>query len=262
MKFSGLMNSAVADGHALSVDVGEDWLQGRSVFGGLQAALMLAAMRRLVPAALPLRTLQVTFIAPIGAGTLRAQATLLRTGKSAMHVQAVLADPAGATLCLAAAVFGASRESQVRVTPQRPAIPGGTPIDFRYVQGLTPNFTRHYSMRWLLGNVPFSGTPGERAVIEVGVHDDGAASEGHLLGIADVIPPVALSRFRQPVFGSSLTWAIDFLLDRYDTQPLTGWRLDAELVGARDGYTSQDVHVWAPDGQLAALSRQCMVVFG
>ena len=45
------------------LDVPEDWLQGRTLFGGLQAVVGLAAMRTLAPAA-PLRSLQVTFLAP------------------------------------------------------------------------------------------------------------------------------------------------------------------------------------------------------
>jgi hypothetical protein len=38
--------------------------------------------------------------------------------------------------------------------------------------------------------------------------------------------------------------------------------LHAELLAARDGYTSQSVAVFGPDGRALALGRQCMVVFG
>jgi hypothetical protein len=38
--------------------------------------------------------------------------------------------------------------------------------------------------------------------------------------------------------------------------------VDAELVAARDGYTSQSVMLWAPDGTPVAISRQSMLVFG
>ncbi|HVH33257.1 MAG TPA: hypothetical protein VM847_03985, partial [Tahibacter sp.] len=45
------------------------------------------------------------------------------------------------------------------------------------------------------------------------------------------------------------------------SQPAEGWRVDAELVAARDGYTSQSTWIVAPDGRPIALSRQSMVVF-
>jgi hypothetical protein len=44
--------------------------------------------------------------------------------------------------------------------------------------------------------------------------------------------------------------------------PLNGWRIDAQLQAAEDGYTSQQVMLWGPGGEPVALSRQSMVVFG
>src|SRR5262249_60793476 len=80
---SELMSRCIAAPGSVALDdCGEDWMQGRSVFGGLQAAVALAAMRTLVPDA-PLRTLQMAFVAPVGARDLRARAATLRAGKSA-----------------------------------------------------------------------------------------------------------------------------------------------------------------------------------
>src|SRR5258706_11305999 len=77
-----------ADGESM-LDVPEDWLQGRTLFGGLQAVVGLAAMRSLAPDA-PLRSLQVTFLAPLPGGIVKARARLLRSRKSATHVEARL----------------------------------------------------------------------------------------------------------------------------------------------------------------------------
>ena len=63
MQLSDVMEGMHRDGDDVVANVGEEWLQGRSVFGGLQAAIAVAAMRTQVDAALPLRTLQVTFVA-------------------------------------------------------------------------------------------------------------------------------------------------------------------------------------------------------
>ena len=94
------------------------------------------------------------------------------------------------------------------------------------------------------------------------MHDDGPVTEGHVVAIADFIPPVALSYLDTPAPGSTLTWMLQFLRDDWGGLSLDGWRVDAELVAARDGYTSQTVMVWGPDGAPVALSHQSMLVFG
>ena len=48
MLFSELLDALVVSDGAGSVTVPSDWMQGRSVFGGLQSALALRAMRALV----------------------------------------------------------------------------------------------------------------------------------------------------------------------------------------------------------------------
>lgn len=264
MALSELIRSAVHDGPRLQLTVGDDWLQGRSLFGGLQAAVAVAAMRSQVPAGLPLRTLQMTFIAPVPAGEVRAVAQLLRSGKSAVHVQARLEDEHGELLALVIGVFGSGRESRVSREPALAAAAAdtaaaATPLPF--LPGVTPNFMQHFQVSLRGGALPFTGKPVHANRFEVGLREPAATSEWHLLAIADFVPPVALSWMDTVVPGSSLTWMLEILVDDYQSQPAAGWRVDAELVAARDGYTSQSTWIVAPDGRPVALSRQSMVVF-
>jgi acyl-CoA thioesterase len=261
MLFSEVMQSLKPDGDCWSAAVPEDWMQGRSVFGGLQAAFALRAMRALVPADLPLRTLQATFMAPVPAGAVRVRAKVLRQGKSAVHVEARFEDGAQ-TLCLLMGVFGAGRISAVAIMPRQEPVENRKPLEFRHIPGVTPNFTRHFPSRWLRGGLPFTGHAQPEAVIEINMQDTGLVSEYHVLAIADFIPPVALSLLKTPSPGSSLTWMIEFLRERFDDLPLPGWRVDAQLIAASGGYTNQSVMVWGPGGIPVALSRQSMVVFG
>jgi len=243
-----------------SLDVPGDWLQGRTVFGGLQAAIVLRAMRSLVPD-VPLRTLQGTFLAPVPEGTVTATARVLRTGRSATHVDARIVD--GETpLALLVGVFGATRASSVTVQPRQAAVPAGKPIEFRYIPNVIPAFTQHFSARWLRGLPPYCGDTQVDHVLEIGMRDAGPASEGHVLAMADFIPPIALSHLKTPAPGSTLTWMIEMFGERFDALALDRWRIDAHLAAARDGYTSQSVMVWGPGGEPIATSRQSMVVFG
>ena len=261
MRLSDLMKSGRIGSAETEFVVGEDWLQGRSVFGGLQAAIALAAMRTLVPTAIPLRTLQAAFIAPVPAGSVRAQARVLRRGKSATQVEARLADGAE-TLATLTAVFGAARASQITQRPRRPDQEASHSTPFPYLAGLTPAFTQHFVAQWRHGGLPFTGQASRHSVVDLELRDAGPCSEAHVLALADFIPPVALSMLSAPTAGSSLTWMLEAFGDDYSTLPLAGWRVDSEMVAAQDGYTSQSNRLWGPDGNLIALSRQSMVVFG
>jgi acyl-CoA thioesterase len=239
--------------------VPEDWMQGRSVFGGLQIAHVLQTMRSLVPRT-PLRTLQATFFSPV-AGELTAEALILRTGKNTVHVQGRLVD-GGATAALVVGVFGAGRPSVVTVAPERPAVPPSDAPKLPFLPGITPIFMQHFEARWLQGSPPFAGDTGSRAmVVDLTLLDEGPATEEHLAVIADFVPPVALSHLTSPTPGSTLTWMLEIIGPGLASS-LRGWRVDAELVAATEGYTSQSSMIWGPDGRLAATSHQSMLVFG
>jgi acyl-CoA thioesterase len=256
---SSLLDRTTVAGDSLVLDVPDDWAQGRSIFGGLQAALVVRAMRTLVPQ-LPLRTLQITFIAPVS-GRMRAAASVLRQGGSAIHVEATLFGSDDTRVAIAVGVFGKARVSAVAVMPSRPDIETAQPIAVGYEEGVVPAFLQHFTATWLRGTPPFTGGTETRHVIEVGIDDVGLGSEAHAIALADYVPPLGLTMLRSQANGSTLTWMLEFTTERF-AHPLAGWRVDTDLLVARDGYTNQAVRLWAPDGSLVALGHQSMVVFG
>ncbi|OOG39414.1 thioesterase family protein [Rhodanobacter sp. C05] len=261
MRFSEAMQGVTRHGDSWQATVTDDWLQGRSAFGGLQAALALRAMRELVPPDMPLRSLQTTFIAPVAAGSVTIRAQCLRKGRSVIQIEASLCD-GEQTLCRLLGVFGSARPSVLDFQPEQPPFRGATSKELRYVEGQMPAFTQHFRARWLRGDLPFSGGHQRDSALQLSLRDDGQPDETHVLAFADFIPPIALSMFDAPTPGSSLTWMIELLRDRYDDLGMDDWRVDAELIAARDGYTNQSVMLWGPHGEPVALSRQSMVVFG
>src|ERR1700742_2804430 len=171
MRFSEVMATVVRDGEHWTAEFGEDWLQGRSAFGGLQAALVIRAMRDLVPATMPLRTVQVTVLARVPAGRAEIQAKLLREGKNTLQLEGRIGD-GGQTLCLVIAIFGVARESVVHVLPQRPPVDAAADVPvFPFIPGLTPAFTQHFTARWLRGDLPYSGGRKTTSSIELSLKD-------------------------------------------------------------------------------------------
>jgi len=258
--FSVLLSRIQASEGAAMLDVPQDWLQGRTLFGGLQAVIGLAAMRSLAPDA-PLRSLQVTFLAPVPGGPVRARARVLRGGKSTTHVEARIVDGDN-TLALMVAVFGLPRPSAVTLRPQQPAVTMAKAIDIPWIPGVTPNFTQHFNARWVVGALPWTGIAEPDNVIELAMRDRGNATESHVLAMADFIPPIALSYLKTPVAAASLTWMLELLPEDVGSLPLDGWRIDARMTAAHSGYINQSLMLWGPGGVPVALGRQTMVVFG
>ncbi|NKF23673.1 acyl-CoA thioesterase [Solimonas marina] len=264
MRFSQVLEAMTGEGGTWRAPVSETWTQGRTLFGGLQAALAWRAMRDLVGADAPLRTLQTTFIAPVPAGEVRVTARVLRRGKSATHVEAQLFD--GEQLaCAVLGVFGLPRESVIRIEPTHPQdLPATDSLrEMPYLDGRTPAFTQHLAFRWAHGKLPFQGGAEARTQIYVRLRDETVASgEAQLIALADSIPSPGLSVLSRPAMASSMTWTLELLGGDYDARPDAWWLMDAEVTAARDGYLSQTATLWSADGRAVALSRQSVVAFG
>lgn len=265
--FSHVLNTVRPQDGAWLAEVTDTWTQGRTVFGGLQAALAVRAMRGLVPQDIPLRVLQTSFIAPVLAGTLRIEAKVLRSGKSVTHAEARILDQ-GQTACLVVGVFGHARQSMIEVRPPKPSAPPAEAAAlFPYIEGVTPLFTRQVTMRWVDGVTLYKGATKPSTKIYVGFRDEpyagpGALGEAQIIGYADIAPSPGISLVREPTNSSSLTWTLELLGDDHGPARDGLWLLNREIDSGRDGYLNESATLWSPDGRPVALSRQSVVVFG
>ena len=181
----------------LCFTITEDWMQGRSTFGGLQAAMALKAMRETTGVTAPLRVLQTSFIAPVGGGEVTVRASTLRAGKSVTHVEARLMQGAD-TLCLVVGIFGVARESAI-VVPMAGANAAASPEGFKdlpFARGIAPNFTQHFQWRWAAGGWPYSGSvePFTRIWLRhrTATGTGAAEAEYAMVALADAVPSPAL----------------------------------------------------------------------
>jgi acyl-CoA thioesterase len=263
VNYSSLLHTARVDRDSVTLELTPDWLQGRTAFGGWQAALAVRAMRQVIGEDIPLRSLQANFIAPVLPGPVSARAELLRQGKSAAQLEAriLIGDQVAFT---ALGIFGAARASAIIERPLAPAcaLAPNDLKDLPYIEGVVPVFTKHFKMRWASGGHPFSGAVNGDAQIYVRFCDEDLVSEAHLVNIADAIPPSAIAMLKTPVAISSMNWTLEFVTPLDDAMR-NGWlRFDASLTASRDGYGWENVSIWSEAGELIALSRQCIAVFG
>ena len=100
MKFSDVMSAVPASENGGSMVVSGGWFQGRTLFGGLTAAIALEAVLKQFPDLPPIRTAQVTFVGPLG-GNCEVRTTVLRRGKSVVTVRSEVFSQSGVgTSCI------------------------------------------------------------------------------------------------------------------------------------------------------------------
>lgn len=262
MRLSEVLDTLRPADRGWAAEAPASWAQGRTLFGGLQAALLVAAMRQHVPADVPLRSLQTTFVGPVPAGTVHIQVQVLREGKSAIHVQAHTHNAEGLG-CTAIAVFGRRRESSIVIEPPAPLValsPTRAPLQ-PYVEGVSPAFLQHAQQRFARGAMPFCGGSEARTQIYVRYPGESRVTEALVIAIADTIPSPAISLLKRFAFASSMTWTLELLRDDLTQLPIGDWLMDAEVTSARDGYAFQTATLWSPDHRAVALSRQSAVIF-
>lgn len=241
------------------------WGQGRATFGGLVAALAYQKMQGAVQPGRPLRALQVAFVGPVTVDEpLSFEVELLREGRAASQVQGRILQ-GGEVRLVALGSFGGDRESVVQVTPHdAPSVPA--PADCRgldYIQGLTPEFAQHIEMRWAFGHFPFSG----KAEREMGgwmrFREPGESmSDAHLIALVDAWPPAVLQHLKQRVPASSMSWSLEIVHPRPAMNADDPLLYRAIIDQAGSGYGHTHATVWNRQGELVALSRQTVTVFG
>lgn len=258
--FTELMGSLQGDGAAWRANPSDDWRQGRTLFGGLSAALCHAACERLVPDLPPLRAGQIAFIAP-SVGEAQLVPSLLRRGKSVTFMGCdLIADGKVATRAIF--TFGDARPSAYQAAaPRAPDVQ--PPLDCPPLWGgQRPSFTQHLDQRFAGGERPVTGA--DTGDMMVWVRHDGPAvtpSTSALIALGDALPPASIPRFTAPAIISTMTWAFD-LMDP-TAHDGTGWYLIRSTDDAvASGYAGQAMAMWDESGAPVMIARQSVAVFG
>jgi acyl-CoA thioesterase len=239
-----------------------DWMQGRTVYGGMSAAICLQAVRNEHKGLPPLRSAHISFAGPV-AGDVIVKTAMLRQGKSASFVTADLSSEAGfgthATFC-----FGADRVSSKRQARfPMPTVPTPNDVGSHFREsGGRPHFTHHFDMRLAAGSRPVSGAGEADICLWLKAHEGmNGALDVALLALGDAPPPAALSLFDEFTPLSTMTWAIDMMTT--DLVSPDGWylsHLKSDSIG--DGYSSQSMGMWTSDGRPILASKQTIALFG
>jgi acyl-CoA thioesterase len=246
----------------LPIIVPEHWGQGRAVFGGMAAALAIQHALNIVPDEMLLRSVSVSFVAPLNAGSAIVRRRVLRRGSSViqMHIEILQQDQ---TMLVMLASFGSARNSNYQLEGVKVPIWPDDSVQVLPKHGPAPEFTTHFDYHIQCGQLPFSNgqyrTLGGKIRFAENFH--AKITYPLLLALIDAWPPVSLTLLSAPAAASSLTWTVEFIEDasRFGTEEW--WSYLANIEFAADGYHHIEAKLWRPDGKLAAISRQTVTVF-
>lgn len=255
-KFTDLMAQA-ATGH---VTITEDWMQGRTTYGGLSAALSYSVARKHKPEGMTLRSAQIGFVGPAG-GPVETRAEIVRQGKSSCFVSAdVLTDKGVVTRSLF--VFGSSRDVDLEINtiPAPPKVPAPDEIESFARSDRMPGFLQNFDMLWAAGAIPLSGADEADMTLWMRHKDKDARGMLALLAIGDAPPPAAITTFKERKIFSSMNWSIEVLTD--DPATDDGWFLARHTSPqGSSGYCVQDMTMWNAAGAPMMIGRQTVAIF-
>lgn len=239
------------------------WGQGRASYGGLIAAIGLRGLQAKLVAPQPLRSLMASFVAPVAPGPVAVQATVWREGRALSQGTAQVV-AAGEVCAVLQAAFGPARLTGM------PAVVGAPPpasprpdemLVFPYLEGVTPEFTKHFDYRMDLGRLPFTGAKVASLGGWVRFRTAAPVDAAAILGLLDAWPAPVLPLLQGVAPASTATWMVNLATDVQAQDPAGWWRFEGTTSQAAHGIADVDGRLWAPDGSLAATSRQLVVEF-
>jgi acyl-CoA thioesterase len=252
-----ILATAIPHVNGFRAAIPADWLQGRTAYGGLSAALALHAAQGVGPDLPPLRSAQVAFIGPL-AGEVTVTATKLRRGRTAAFIQADIVSEAGLGL-RATFVFMADQPSRIDLAGGLTSTLRPPPADAKVYTGPDEFFTGNFNFLDLRDEAK-----GEAEWLRwARLRDhDGLDPMVQLMAVGDALPPAAfklLGKDFVPI--SSLTWIVNLLTPTPTTRE-GWWLLSAVSDHARHGCSSQIMTMWDADGQPVAQGMQSVALFG
>ncbi len=260
--YSEMMADFLASGPDYIADLPENWKQGRTAFGGLTSALLLAAITNDHSELPPLRTAQINFIGP-AIDKLSVRHQMLRRGKNNVTLSGTLDSEAGAGTH-GFFTFGVTRDLPQEMDYPLKEItesPDQAPPFHETLEG-APSFLHNMDRRWVAGPRFMEGSDNPDMLIWGRLKDPKSWDNGllPLIVLADT-PPAAFGHLTKPFRAlSSMSWHINMLSDDLSTED--GWWLMRSKTGfIKDGYSSQITQVWNSKGRRVMDALQMQALF-
>ena len=237
----------------------QEWMQGRTLYGGASALVAFTMANRAFPDLPPLRAAQIGFVAPVGEDvTLTTE--ILRQGRNVTQVRSEIHGEKGLALT-ALWLFAEEREpngTREASPPENwPGLPEDNPTA---MAGKGPSFIQNnFELRYGQAKDEDNGATVRRWARLTEDHDLDPVSKLVLMG--DVMPPGAMRAMERLGPISSINWSFNVLDPQ--TQSPGGWYLAENASQHLDkGYSSERLRMYDAEGRQVLDGLQSVAVFG
>ncbi|ALH94524.1 thioesterase family protein [Acinetobacter equi] len=248
------------------INIPEGWLQGRTIYGGLVAGiLMYKALMTVNDSAKKLLSTSITFVGPVQMDKAKLTAEILREGKSVTTIEVRLwQDDVVQSILIAS--FGLPRQSEIIVQQEReaPILPKSDTLEIMKFPPFAPQCFQQMDLVWAEGTYPFTGS--DQSDFSGWFRFNEKFHKNRKMNIADMMiafdmwPPGILPMLDKMALASSLTWHVTYIQSLQTS--LHDWmKYKVYTDYARDGYSTEYAHLWDCNDRLIAISRQTITIF-
>lgn len=244
--------------------ISKEWSQGRTVYGGVSAAMLYSSAKPYIEEGRVLRSMSTNFVGPLIAGeAFSISVEIVRSGKNVSQLQS-RAIQKGKVCVLSQLCFAAGRASKV-VVANTDNHNLSLPTKAKYfppIPKLVPSFLKHFDLCIQEGGAPFLGSKSshyhgwmryKNAPLEI--------NEAHIIGLIDVWPPTLLQMLKWPAPASTISWNLEFIYPHREILATDWFAYKAETRQASGGYGHTEATIWDAHGEVVALSRQTVAIF-
>lgn len=237
----------------------ENWMQGRTLYGGASALIAYTHAIRAFADLPPLRAAQVGFVAPVG-GRVELRAEIVRQGRSVTQLRSELYQD-GALALTAFLLFAEPRKPNALYPTRKPSdFPPPAEESEDVMSDKGPSFLRNNFEIRRAQNVSGPGEPVVRRWARL-KHREELDPISELILLGDVLPPGAMRAMQRQGPISSINWSFNLL----ETNPQTedGWWVSENASQhANNGYSSERLRLWNSEGQQVIDGLQSVAIFG
>lgn len=243
--------------------ISSDWLQGRTAFGGLAAAIALKEIQARVPNERVPLSLNIEFMAPIPPGVISSSSTVIRAGKYLTQAKTTLLVGEAPALSMQA-VLGAPRatsfEASYSGTSLSCSFEDARPFDSKTHPGF-PSFLQHFDLRFTESGLPFTGD-GNGSIGGLCKHQSQALGYPALIALLDAWPPTPLPTFTKPIPASTVHWNIHFHSPNLNDIDFSEsyCEYQAQTLAAQHGQVTSEATL-SLHHQVLASARQLVAIF-
>lgn len=246
------------------ITVPKNWSQGRTIYGGLSAALAYQAAENLIEDDRLIRSFHCNFIGPLlPEHPIQISAEILRSGKNVSQIVAKVCQN-GDIGVMVQLCFGVDRQSTILqvANDHHNMPPPKKPKYIPLIPKVVPKFVQHFDYSFNKGDL--SVTKSQEPILHGWTKFSTAPSNmkiAHLIALMDALPPTMLQMLRLPVPASTMSWNVEFINPELNLQTSQWIASQTEAHHIRNGYGHEQAKFWHENGQLLAISKQVVAVF-